>query len=94
MGPAWEVKISFIGTMLKPPVVPGCAMLHVLQHVSDVRAARLYALRPCTKFIHMYEQSVPKLVGGVTSTCFVKENGRSDMSKDGWLVATQIWRSA
>ena len=29
-----------------------------------------------------------------TSTCFVKENGRSDMSKDGWLVATQIWRSA
>ena len=59
MGPAWEVKISFTGTPLKPP--------HVLQHVSCVRGATLYAIPPslCTMFLDMYEQSLAKLVGGV-----------------------------
>ena len=67
MGPAWEVKISFTGTMLKPP--------HVLQNVSCVRAATLYAIPPslCTMFLDMYEQSLAKLVG---ASCFFRTGQR------------------
>ena len=64
MVPAWEVKISFIGTMLEPPVVPGCAMLHVLQHVSYVRAARLYAVPPSMDEVLPHVRAVAPQTGG------------------------------